>query len=562
MELWGYQARHKKLIESAWNNGKRFVLLVLPTGGGKTVIFSVIIAEHIGPSCVIAHRQELVSQISLALARNGVKHNILSPLPVIKLCNRLHMDELGRSYYDLDAKCTVAGVDTLLNRAERLTNWAQSITLVVMDEAHHILKENKWGKAVALFKNAKGLGVTATPDRTDSKGLGKDFEGVADELIIGPPGRTLINSGFLTDYKIYAPPSDLDLTAVPISTATGDYSGKKLASAVKKSKVVGDIVDHYLSLTPGKLGISFLPDVESAMVVAEKFNTMNVPAVVIHAKTPASDRIRWIKEFKNGQLLQLVNVDIFGEGFDLPALEVVSFGRPTQSYSLYSQQFGRVLRVMLNGYTQNWRTLSPTERLFLIAQSQKPSGIILDHVGNVLRHGLPDYRSTWALARREKKKNAQSELLLKVCVKCSRVFERFKVACPYCGFEPLPSVRSGPEFVDGDLTELDPHILAKLRGEIARIDMDPEVYRAELAGKYAPLVGQMSGVKRHVERQKAQGQLRESIALWGGKQRAIGRKDRESYRLFYLTFGVDVLSAQTLGTQNALELSKKVQENL
>jgi hypothetical protein len=112
--------------------------------------------------------------------------------------------------------------------------------------------------------------------------------------------------------------------------------------------------------------------------------------------------------------------------------------------------------------------------------------------------------------------------------------------------------------VDGDLVELDAATLAAMRGEIARVDMDPEAYRLELAGKHAPMIGQLAGVKRHVERQAAQHVLRDTIATWAGWQRHAGRPDSESYRRFYFAFGVDVLTAQTLGVSDAMELAARV----
>ena len=553
-----FQTDIKREIYAAWNARLKNVLAVLPTGTGKTVVFSDILAEHLGASCAIAHRQELVSQISTALAREGVYHRIIGPNSVVKLCVNLHMSELGRSFFDPQARCAVAGVDTLIRRKEQLGPWLQDVTLWVMDEAHHVLKKNKWGLAVEMFPNAKGLGVTATPTRTDGYGLGRDFDGVFDALLVGLEMRDAINQGYLTDYRIFAPPSNLDLSTVSISASTGDYSRVKMVAAVKKSQIIGDIVAHYLRIAPNKLGVSFLPDVETAVNTANKFNTAGIPAAVVSAKTPASERISTLRKFKNRELLQLVNVDLFGEGFDLPAVEVVSFGRPTQSFSLYCQQFGRVLRLMLLAdYLKNWDAYDLNQRLSIIAASTKPTGIIIDHVNNCLKHGLPDTLKQWSLTRREKRTNNGTPLL-KICQLCTAAYERFLTACPCCGHIPEPSLRSGPEFVDGNLQELDAATLAKMRGDIATIDRNAEDYRAELAAKGAPIIGQMAHVKRHVKRQETQATLRDSIAWWAGFQRAAGRSDPESYKRFYLKFGLDVLTAQTLNTADALKLTERV----
>lgn len=542
MQLRPYQAKAKQDIYAAWDQGFVNTLAVLPTGAGKTVLFSEIVKEHRGASCAIAHRQELVSQISLALARDKVRHRIIGPKSVVKLCVNLHMLELGASYYDPSSTCAVAGVDTLVRRGDELNGWLESVTLCVQDEAHHVLESNKWGTAFKMFPNAKGLGVTATPLRADGKGLGRHVDGLFDTMVEGPGMRDLIDMGFLTEYRVFAPPSDFVRPGADAIGATGDFGHVKLKAAVKKSHIVGDVATHYQRIAPGKLGVTFTDSVETATEIAAQFNAAGVPAAVVSAKTPDAERIAILRRFKNRELLQLVNVDLFGEGFDLPAIEVVSMARATESYALYVQQFGRALR-LLDG------------KLF---------ALIIDHVGNVERHGLPDARREWSLDRREKrgKSKASDAIPVRACPACTAVYERIYNACPFCGHIMTPAARSGPEQVDGDLIELDPAALAAMRGEIEKVDMHPEAYRHELAKKYTPLVGQLAGVKRHVATQEAQEALRGSIAWWAGYQRAQGRSDSESYRRFYFKFGTDVLTAQTLKAADAIELAGRVNEHL
>ena len=542
MQLRPYQAKAKEDIYDAWDQGFVNALAVLPTGAGKTVLFSEIIKEHRGASCAIAHRQELVSQISLALARDKVRHRIIGPKSVVKLCVNLHMLELGASYYDPSSTCAVAGVDTLVRRGDELNGWLESVTLCVQDEAHHVLESNKWGTAFKMFPNAKGLGVTATPLRADGKGLGRHVDGLFDTMVEGPGMRDLIEMGFLTEYRVFAPTSDFVRPGAEAIGTTGDFSHVKLKAAVKKSHIVGDVVTHYQRIAPGKLGVTFTDSVETATEIAAQFNAAGVPAAVVSAKTPDAERIAILRRFKNRELLQLVNVDLFGEGFDLPAIEVVSMARATESYALYVQQFGRALR-LLDG------------KLF---------ALIIDHVGNVERHGLPDARREWTLDRREKrgKSKASDAIPVRACPACTAVYERIYNACPFCGHIMTPAARGGPEQVDGDLIELDPAALAAMRGEIEKVGMHPEAYRHELAKKYTPLVGQLAGVKRHVATQEAQEALRVSIAWWAGYQRAQGRSDSESYRRFYFKFGTDVLSAQTLKASDAIELAGRVNEHL
>jgi len=519
---------------AAWDLGARFVLLVSPTGSGKTVTFADIILDNPGPTCAIAHRQELVGQMSLALAFDGIRHAVIAPTAVVRACVARHVQECGRSYYDAAASVAVAGVKTILRRD--LDHWAKSVTLWVMDEAHHLLRDNQWGKAVGLFPNARGFGVTATPKRADGQGLGAHASGVFEVMVEGPDMRHLIDQGYLTDYRIFAPAGDLNREDLKIGS-TGDFTGNSLRAAVKKSHIIGDIVEHYLKIAPGKLGVTFTTDIETATSTAEAYNAAGVPAAVVSAKTPDRQRTQTIEKFRRRELLQLVNVDIFGEGFDLPAIEVVSMARPTESYGLYVQQFGRALRIM-DGKTQ---------------------AIVIDHVGNVVRHGLPDDPKTWTLNSEDRQtRNKTDEIPLRACPECAGVYERVHIVCPWCGYKPEPAERSTPEQVDGDLAELTPEILAAMRADVDRVDMDPEEYRAELVRKGCPNLGVLGHVNKHKAKQEAQAGLRESMAVWAGGQRALGRVDSESYRRFFFGFGVDVLSAKALGTADAEDLTKRI----
>lgn len=544
-----YQQDIRDDIESRWL-GVANVLAVLPTGAGKTVLFSSILADEPGASCAIAHRQELVSQISLALARNGVRHRIIGQDPVIRMIVRLHMEEVGANYVVPNAKCAVASVNTLTGKkfAESLKPWLPTVKLWVQDEAHHVLRDNQWGRAAAMFPNARGLGVTATPLRADGNGLGRHADGLFDTMVIGPSMRDLITMGFLTEYRIFAPPSTFQRDQVAVSQTTGDFNLDQMRKAVASSslvvhdekQIVGDIVQHYQRIAPGKLGVTFVPDIVTAEEVASQYVAAGVPAEIITGKTPDDERYKMMRRFKNRQTLQLVSIDVLGEGVDVPAIEVVSMGRPTESYGLYVQQFGRALR-LLDG---------------------KDRAIIIDHVGNVMRHGLPDAPREWSLDRRERRSSGKSDAqTIRACLnpECGAVYERFRDACPYCGTPvPPPAERSRPEFVDGDLFELDPAMLEQMRGAVARVDMTPEAYREQLGRQGVPQIGIMANVKRHIERQETIGTLREAMAVWAGYERAAGLSDREIFRKFYIEHGHDWMTAQTLKRDEALGLAERV----
>lgn len=535
-----YQADVESRAEAAWASGAKNVLEVMPTGAGKTFLISRHVSRR-RAACVSAHRSELVTQISTALAREGVRHRVIGPPSLSRACSAAHLEELGRDFVDPGATIAAAGVDTLRN-IDPKDPWLAQVELWVQDEAHHVLAKNKWGQVCSLFPNALGLGVTATPMRADGKGLGRHADGLFDEMVIGPSMRDLIDQGYLTDYRIISAPSDIDLANVSI-TASGDYSPQPLAAARKRSTLTGDVVKEYLRWAPGKLGVTFDVDIESATATAAAFRAAGVPAEVVTGKTPEALRRAILRQFKRREVMQLVNVDLFGEGFDLPAIEVVSFARPTMSYGLFVQQFGRALRRM----------------------DGKARAIIIDHVGNVIKHGLPDAPRQWSLNRRERKsRSTPSDVIpTRTClfvddlgVPCANVYERVLSCCPECGHAPTPADRSGPELVDGDLRELDPSVLAKLRGAIQRVD------GPALIPQGLPAVAALAVRKNHIERQQHQAELRSAIALWSGWQRKLGRDDSEAYKRFWFRYGTDVATACTLGASDADELRERIESDL
>ena len=555
-----YQQELKNQIYNHWNDHQHSnVLAVLPTGAGKTVFFSSIIAEHAGATCAVAHRQELVSQISLALARNKVRHRIIGPTNVVKMIVRLHMEEVGHSYYDPNSRHAVAGVDTLVRRGDQLANWLPTVKLWVMDEAHHVLQDNKWGKAVNMFPNARGMGVTATPSRADGHGLGSHVDGVFDKMFVGPSMRDLINMGFLTDYKLFAPQSSFRRDAIKkVSQTTGDFVAADVSKAVNESslvahdekQIVGDVVRTYQKLLSGMLTVVFAPDVATATELEKQYNDAGIPAKCVHGAMPDIERINAVRKFKNREYLVLTSVSIFDEGFDCPAIEAVQDVAATESFGRFVQRAGRMLRL----------------------KEGKDFGRYVDHVGNIERHAvLVDYpggakielcHREWTLDRREKTSGKSEVSSVRPCVACAGTYPRFLTKCPYCG-EPIPepseSQRGKPEWVDGDLYELDPDVLAQMRNEVVGARETPEAMRDRLTAQHVPVPGVMSNVKRQRERLDELVKNDILMAQWAGHRRAEGLSDSEIFRKFFITFNIDWLSAQSLKKDEALKLREKLE---
>ena len=550
MKLRPYQEKLKAGVYDAWSNGAQNVVAVMPTGAGKGHTSADIIREHQGQSCTIAHRQELVAQLCIHLGRQGVPHRIHAPKNVIQSIIREERVELGRSFYDPNALASVAGVDTLVSRADTLDRWAKQVTLWTVDECHHIASNgigahgavkdpNKWFRATQMFPNAKGLGVTATPQRADGKGLGRHAHGVFDAMILGPTMRELIEMGSLCDYRIVVPPSDYDLNRLKTGS-TGDYTQASLKDASKHSHITGDVVTNYKKFADGTQAIVFATDVETANDIAAQFRDAGIPSQSVNAKTHASVRSDFIRRFRRGEIKVLVNVDLFGEGFDLPAIETVIMARPTMSLGLYLQMLGRGLRPLPG----------------------KTYAIIIDHVSNVKQHGLPDINRRWSLDAREKRSSTVRDpevVPVTTCMSCNFVYERVKSICPFCGHKPEPEARRKPEQVDGDLIMLDADVLDAMR-RAAVLDSPEEV--ANRASYVAGPIAGRAAAKHQAARIEEQQRLRDTIAMWAGVQRNKGRSDEESYRRFYLTYGIDVLSALAMNRADAEKLRQELEKGI
>lgn len=536
----------EKLVEDTyqqWDAGKQFVAMVSATGSGKSMTLTAIVAKERDRGqyvLVLAHRQELITQLSDTMGRMEIRHQVIAANKVVRFAAKQSMENHGVNYVDPNARVMVASVQSMREaKIADLAKLGNKLT-VVQDEFHHATKKSKtWGGVLTPLLNAgaRGLGPTATPCRADGQGLSRETDGYADVIVEGPSMRWLIDNGHLSQYKIYCPPTDLRLDNVETSKTTGDYKEKELKAEIGRSHIVGDIVSHYLKICPGKRGITFTVGVDTAEEVAEEYRKRGVPAVALSGRNADEERVQAIRDLKSGKILQIVNDSLIGEGVDIPAVEVVSFARPTQSYALYAQMFGRALR--------------PFEG--------KSHAIIIDAVSNVMRHGLPDAPREWSLDRRERRTGKSEPSTVRVCTACAAVYERFLDACPDCGEPvPKPADRSGPIQVDGDLYELDPDVLAQMRNEVVGARETPEAMRDRMTAQHVPPAGVMANVKRQKERLDALVRLDHTLAQWAGYRRAEGLSDSEIFRKFYLTYGVSWLEAQALKAADADKLRERI----
>lgn len=439
---------------------------------------------------------------------------------------------------------------------------------VTVHNCHHVLRANKWGKGVALFSHpaCRGLGLTATPGRPDGQGLGRHADGFADAMVHGPSMRWLIDEGYLCDYDVVCPPTDL-VTAEAPRGSDGEYTHAQRQAAERQSHIVGDVPEHYLRFARGLSGITFCGTIETATATAEAYRARGVTAEMITGNTDSNVRDDIFDRAERGELNQIVAVDVISEGVDIPALQVGSFARLTGSIVTWRQQLGRLLRPI---YAPGYDLETREGRLASIAASRKPRALLIDHVGGFIDPALgpPDRPRDWSLDRREKRAKADKsdEIPLRVCsnpkVDCFHPYPRIYGACPKCGYAPEPASRAAPEHVDGDLQLLTPEALALLQGRALDLDMTREQHDAQQLAKGAQSAWLGKHWRAYEGRRDAIVSLRESMDQWAGSLHASGRTDSEIQRTFYLRFGVDVLTAQGLDAVEALELKERIDDTV
>ena len=588
IEFFPHQSASFVEVERAWSDGNNNVLCVLPTGAGKTLIKAEMARRAVrrgGLVVVFAHRDVLIQQISDAMCMLGVPHTFIASKTTVSQTANLNVEKHGSSFYDERARVVIASVDAWLHKDKKnsLEGLKSLVTNWFMDEAHHTLKHNKWGKCVLSLPNAQGLGVTATPWRGDKRGLGYgeitgyhepepiyadpetkrhligyadpepkwSNDGVFHHMFVGTSMNDLIVSGRLSPYKIYAPECKVNYNAVKI-TASGDRNAKQLNEETDKADITGDAVQHYLRIANGKRAITFGVSIGHCENVAKAFNEAGITSRAVSSNTPIAERALILQQFKAGEIMNLVNCDLFGEGFDVPSVEVVIMLRRTESYSLFKQQFGRMLRVL----------------------EGKQFGILIDHVNNVrdmmTRFNLmtPHDDPQWSLERPTKRAKSDDGKPIPKSVTCSEC-EFFYLSaapeptCPDCGHhETKDEVAAATRkliIADGILEEMPIEQMQNLIAERNKVDRSPQELHHYM--KNAPKMVRNSAVNNHTRRMFAQEKLRKSIQKWCVNQHRMNGLDKQTIQLqFEHTFGVHFMKAQILSERESEELDAKIKQ--
>jgi len=376
-------------------DGFKSPCVVAPCGAGKSIIISEIArmtTDKGNRVLFLVHRKELIDQIRGTFQSNEVDMSLV---------------DFGM-------------VQTVVRRLEKTAK----PSLIITDESHHGLAAS-YRRIYDHFDDVPKLGFTATPIRMNGSGMGD----INDILIEEVDAEWLIENGFLSPYKYYSVKlineEHLELNRLQ------EFSNESIGNTLKENDAIyGDMVRHYQKLADGEQTICYCHSIESSLEAKQEFLDNGINAEHIDAKTPKAERDEIIQKFRNGEIRILCNVDLIGEGFDVPDCSTVIMLRPTHSLSLFIQQSMRGMRY-------------------------KPgkTSIIIDHVANVHRFGLPDEKRIWSLEGKKKTKTV-IEVPIKECINCFAAYPATGKECPHCGHRNVVEMAKEKEIIEAELEEI------------------------------------------------------------------------------------------------------------
>lgn len=388
--LRSHQKEAKGKILAAWDEVDS-VMLQMPTGTGKTFLFTSLIKDLLNHYkalhktlniLVVAHRTELLDQISTSLHKYDIPHGFIQ----------------GSREQHLWERVQVASIFSILTSRNEVNVRRKNFDYIIIDEAHHSLADT-YKRLFETFPKAKKLGVTATPWRLNHE----PFTSLYQKLITTPQVSWFIKEGLLADFDYVSIKPDSSIQQLVNSTEvsiTGDFVGSELDVAFNNQRIRSKVYDAYKKYADGRKGIIYAINKEHAANLAVLYSSKGINAVAIDCDTPKEERKTLIEEFKRGAIKVLVNVEIFTEGFDCPDVSFIQLARPTCSLALYMQQVGRGLRVVPG----------------------KERTIIIDNVGLYNYFGLPDANRKWrhhfegkedfeVIVKSDKSKNIETEIV-------------------------------------------------------------------------------------------------------------------------------------------------------
>jgi DNA repair protein RadD len=405
-----YQSRALERIEDARTRGVRRLLVVAPTGAGKTILIAELGRRFAdGGVLVVAHRRELITQSYTKLLAAGLPESSVGVL----------MAHDGRRRPA--APVQVASIDTLRHRPK------PPASVVIVDEAHRELS-NSYVALREHYRSAFHLGFTATPYRADNRGLGEFYE----ELLIVATIGELIALGFLVEPRVFTVPEGDLPSLAGVRVRRGDYDARELESAVDQTRLVGNIVEHWQKRAAGLRTVAFAVSVKHSQHIVERFVASGIRAEHLDGTTPAHERDAILARLDRGETLVVSNCSVLAEGWDQPSVKCGILARPTESTGLYLQQAGRILRPFGD-----------------------VGAIILDHAGCARAHQLPQHERQFSLDAKPKRKRTEAdEVSIRVCDGCQAVLPGRIRVCPECGYVFVVAGRAVPDELAGELVEL------------------------------------------------------------------------------------------------------------
>lgn len=467
-----YQVEGIDAARRAIAEGVKRVLLVLATGGGKTVVAALVALGALlkGKRVLfVGPRREIIAQAFWKLVEAGIPELSCGVI----MADGVIPHAVTRQPYDArrpHAPVQVASVQTLANRKPPPAD------VVFIDEAHHATSET-WAKIIAHYTEAGAVvvGLTATPCRADGAGLSKWF----DRMHVIAGFADLAAQGFLVTPRVFSTPHAPDLSKVRL-TRSGEYNAEELAATMRTRALVGDVVEHWRKHAEGRTTVVFAASVEHSRDLCEAFRAAGVAADHVDANTDPAERDAALARLARGETTVLCNMGICTEGWDLPRCKCVIIARPTKSLSLFLQMAGRGLRP--------WEDVS---------------AILLDHAGVVHEHGLPQDDREWSLDGRVKRKGA---VAVRTCDGCYAALPGGTAVCTECGYVFPVEEREVPEVVDGELLE---------------VESKPKPTVTERAGWYATALAEAAARGRKLG--YARHRYREKFDVWprGPRMRAL-----------------------------------------
>lgn len=408
-------------------DGDRLFMLGDFTVTHNTAVSGFISQAHIAARAdarvaFLAHRDFLIDQTSATYADMGIDHSFAAQGRWFNPWTNAHL-------------CMVQSMKS------RLAKFKQAPTLFFTDECHHGVSAT-YRRVYDAWPHAVHIGLTATPERLDGKGLAEIY----DEMIVGPSVEELIQLGALSDYILYAPTTP-DMAGVRKSG--GDYNRDQVEGVMDRPVIIGDMVKHYLRYARGKRAVYFLPSIRMSQNTAEAFRAAGVRAIHLDGDSSTWDRTQAARAMADNDMDVICNVDLFGEGYDLAAqagkpvtIDAVGLGRPTLSLTLYTQQVMRCMRP---------------------APGKKAT--ILDHAGNMERHGFPDDDRECSLEGNAKSRSGAASVT-KECENCFARIHNAATVCKHCGHicgadRGEGGGRPDIEQVDGELEQVDKDALKR-----------------------------------------------------------------------------------------------------